>query len=147
MTTNSNIHSLHTPLQMPHPQNQPMDAPCSEITPRPVEILYPLAHKASASVVGVCLQKKSLLRLTGDHSGEKLAVDAGVIWLTQSGDPEDIFLHTGEAFEISRPGPILIEGVSDSRLNISAGKGSPKIGRTLGNAVHALISTLPERFF
>lgn len=146
MTTNSHIHSINTNLQLQNPKGQPVDVPCSENNPRHVEILYPLAHKAGITVLEGCLQKKSLLRLTGDHSGEKLFVVTGLIWITQSGNPEDIFLRAGESFDITHKGAVLIEGVVETRLKITTSQEPLVIGRTFADAVHHIVSGQPDRF-
>ncbi len=89
-----------------------------------------------------CLEKKSLLRLTGDHSGEQFSVVSGMVWITQSGKSEDIFLREGESFDITHKGAILVEGMVESRLIIRASSGSSMSGRNLGDAVRHFLSGL-----
>jgi hypothetical protein len=142
MTTNSHIQSVHSNSELQNPMGHPMDAPCAEKNPQHVDTLYPLAHTSGFGELVGCLQKKSLLRLTGDHSGEKLFVVTGLVWITQSGDPEDIFLRAGESFDIAHKGAVLVEGVIDTRLKITTSQEPPAVGKTFGDTVHHLVSGL-----
>lgn len=112
--------TAYTQLLGRHPQAQPHgNAPCSETALPATETLIPLRGQARSFTIEKCLSKKSLLRLAGDHRGENIACLAGVIWLTQSGNPEDILLCTGESFPITRKGALLIEGLAAARLVIT----------------------------
>jgi hypothetical protein len=59
-----------------------------------------------------------MLLLVGDHSGERIACLNGLIWITQSGNPEDFLICAGESFSITQKGITLIEGLAETRLKI-----------------------------
>jgi len=43
-----------------------------------------------------------------------------MVWITQSGNPEDIIVCAGESFTITQNGTILIEGLVETRLKITS---------------------------
>lgn len=47
--------------------------------------------------------------LEADH----VVVESGVVWLTQSGSPEDVLLFGGQSFRIERPGKIVIQALEE----------------------------------
>jgi hypothetical protein len=143
MTTNSHISKVNTFYRSQYPKDQPVDVPCVQTSPRRVEVVNPLTRKARSTGVEICLQTKSLLLLTGDHSGEKLSVLAGGVWVTQSGNSEDILLDEDGSFDITRKGTILVEGMLDSRLKINGLQDPRKNGRGLRGAVEAIFSRSP----
>ena len=120
MTTGSNIKPTYPNFQLEYDKNQHTDDGCSENQSRYAEALHPLNRKAGFNSIEKCLTKKSLLHLKGDHSGEKLTCIKGIIWVTQSGNPDDIYLCAGESFDIPRKGDILIQGMADARLKLTA---------------------------
>jgi Protein of unknown function (DUF2917) len=94
------------------------DTPCSETIEPATKTLFPLRGKYKSLVIEKCLPMKSLLQLPGDHRGEKISCLNGVIWITQSGNPEDILLCAGGSFTITQKGTILIQGLVETRLKI-----------------------------
>ena len=40
----------------------------------------------------------------------------GTLWITQSGDPEDIIIDSGESFKLDRPGLSLVDALLDPAL-------------------------------
>ncbi|MDR3577908.1 MAG: DUF2917 domain-containing protein [Anaerolineaceae bacterium] len=96
-----------------------LDAPCSETMDPGTETLFPLRGKERSVVLKKCLAKKSLLKLVGDPIGEKISCLKGVIWITQSGNPEDILVCAGESFTITQKGILLIQGLEETNLRIT----------------------------
>ncbi len=94
------------------------DAPCSE-TVTGTETLYPIQANDISQAVEKCLPRKSLIKLVGDHSGEEIACLRGLLWITQTGNSEDIFVCAGELFTITQAGMILIEGLVETSLKIT----------------------------
>ena len=94
-----------------------IDRPCSEPVNLCTETIYPLRAWGTGSslVIEKCLSRKSLLRLVGDHRGERISCLNGVIWITRSGNPEDILVCAGESFSITEKGSFLIEGLAETR--------------------------------
>jgi hypothetical protein len=146
MTTNNHVNKVNENYRWQYPENRPADVPCAEIGPRRVEVVYPLDRKTRLTGVEACLQKKSMLLLTGDHSGETLSVSSGGVWVTQSGNPEDIILRVGDSFGITRKGTVLVEGVVDSRVKINGEERTREDGGKPGNPVQAFIAGLPDLF-
>lgn len=110
--------ATNTHILLHHPKDRRVDVPCTKNISPHTEILYPLRRKASSLVIKKCLSRKSLLKLMDDHSGEEITCLNGVIWITQTGNPEDIFLCNGETFAINQKGTILIQGMVETRLKI-----------------------------
>lgn len=109
--------TTHTPNLWQDPKaGQHINAPCSETIDPSTEKLHPLGVRTMEK----CLSKHSLLKLVGDHTGERVTCLRGVVWITQSGEQEDILLSTGEAITIIQTGSILIEALAESRLKITS---------------------------
>ncbi len=53
-------------------------------------------------------------------SAQNIAVVQGMVWITQEGDRRDVFLSDGEDFAFHRPGVVLVEAITDTRLLASA---------------------------
>lgn len=71
------------------------------------------------------------------HDGQGLAVTCleGVLWVTQSNDPRDVVIKTGQSFVLDRPGlalvcapigpaAVVIEGIRSRRLAAAPGRGA-----------------------
>lgn len=86
----------------------------------PTETLYPLRDKTGSMVIHKRLSPKSFIRLLGNHAGEQVTCLGGIAWLTEPGSLDDIFLSNGESFTITGKGPVLIQGMLDTRLEITA---------------------------
>ena len=61
------------------------------------------------------LSADSLMRLT-DARGRKVLVIDGLVWVTQDGDPRDIFVGAGESFEFDRAGLTLVQALEPTHL-------------------------------
>jgi hypothetical protein len=61
------------------------------------------------------LGKGSLLRLR-DPVGKAVGVVEGLVWVTQDGDPRDIFVEPGESFVFDRPGLAIVQALAASRV-------------------------------
>jgi hypothetical protein len=110
---------MHTLWRLTNGRHLP-DAPFLEkIGPR-TETLSPLRTRAASLMLEKCLAEKPLLKLAGDHRGERVTCLNGVAWITQSGNPDDIFVCAGESFSITRKGLLLIEGLVETRVKITA---------------------------
>ena len=113
--------TAQTHIQWHYSHSQALeDAPCMETVVTGTEILSPLKVNDPSQVVEKCLPRKSLLKLVGNHSRERISCLKGVLWITQSGNPEDIFVCTGESFTITQPGILLIEGLAELIIKITS---------------------------
>ena len=61
------------------------------------------------------LAADSLMRLN-DARGRKVLVIDGLVWVTQDGDPRDIFVRAGESFEFDRSGLTLLQALEPTHL-------------------------------
>jgi hypothetical protein len=117
MTTNT-----HILWRRPNRQ-QHVDAPGFE-TDASTETLYPLQGVDRSQAVEKILPRNSLLQLVGDHAGECISCLNGVVWITQSGNPDDILVCSGECFTIpqrgARKGTVLIQGLAQTHLKITS---------------------------
>ena len=50
-----------------------------------------------------------------DRAGDRIECVGGVLWITQDGDPRDIVLQDGDAFDFDRAGDALLSAFADSR--------------------------------
>ena len=58
---------------------------------------------------------KGRIRHAGVEAGRRIECLRGSIWITQDGDPRDIVLAAGEAFDFDRSGDALLSAFADSR--------------------------------
>jgi Protein of unknown function (DUF2917) len=63
------------------------------------------------------LAKDTLLRLR-DAQGKAIAVFDGMVWITQEGDPDDVFVRAGQTFTFARRGLVIVEAIEDSRVSV-----------------------------
>jgi hypothetical protein len=56
-----------------------------------------------------------------DGQGQSLLVLEGLVWVTQTGDPRDVFLSRNEFFRLNRPGLTVVQALEPSRLLVLAG--------------------------
>lgn len=65
------------------------------------------------------LRQGATLRI---HEGEghSIAVFDGLVWITQEGDPRDVFIASGQTFTIDRPGLVLVDAMNDTDLIVLA---------------------------
>lgn len=61
------------------------------------------------------LDKRELLRIR-DGQGSGVAVLDGVVWVTQDGDPRDVFVGPGASFAFDRPGLAIVQALEPTRL-------------------------------
>jgi hypothetical protein len=92
------------------------------------------------------LPKKSMLLLRGDHRGERLIAEKGMLWITQSGHLEDILLDTSESYEVTQKGTLLIQGLAESRLRIVAAHKPRVFGRMISAAARQITTGLLQHF-
>lgn len=113
MTTNTQI------LWPRSKEQQHVCAPDSETVGLVTETLLPLQSKRELMDVEKCLSRRSLIRMVGDHSGEKISCLSGVVWITQSGNPEDFLTCAGETFDIIQKGTVVIQGLVTAHVKIT----------------------------
>jgi hypothetical protein len=53
-----------------------------------------------------------------DSVGSGVSLSGGKVWVTQQGDPRDIFLGAGDSFVFDRPGLALVQAVVGSTLQL-----------------------------
>ena len=61
----------------------------------------------------VSLGRREVLVLSDAACQLQILCGAGVLWITQDGDPEDYILERGERFTVTRPGRVVIQGMRD----------------------------------
>lgn len=65
----------------------------------------------------VCLQDNQPVRLSG-ASGLHVVCTAGIIWITVSGEAEDIFLTAGERYQLSSNELTLVESIGSGKIRL-----------------------------
>jgi hypothetical protein len=63
------------------------------------------------------LRRGEVLRID-DGEGAMLHLAEGELWITQTGDPRDVFLAAGEAIVLDRPGLTVVVALQPARLNV-----------------------------
>ncbi len=64
------------------------------------------------------LAKNAGFAIRGDCRGSLVRCEEGIIWLTQTGDPVDHFLHPQEEFSIQCKGTVMIEARRDASVSL-----------------------------
>ena len=57
------------------------------------------------------LDPREVRKLDGNQYGTQILSINSVLWVTQDGDPEDYILCPGDRFTVTRPGPVVIQGM------------------------------------
>lgn len=79
------------------------------------------------------LAKDSLLRIRRGR-GQTVMVLEGLAWVTQDGDPRDIFVGAGESFTLDCPQMTLVQALEDTRLIVLAPLRSAQVVRAASSA-------------
>ena len=74
---------------------------------------------SNSEVMEVSLSDGELLAMSGDRRGTRLESLRGGFWITQSGDPEDHWLPSGQTFVISRKGKVVVMGMPHGTLRVN----------------------------
>lgn len=69
----------------------------------------------------ICLRKGQLIRL---HNAQGVFIHAvsGIVWITSSGNPKDVFLRDGETHSINEPGLVLVESIGPASIRVETTK-------------------------
>lgn len=65
------------------------------------------------------LPKDAFLHIRNGQ-GQSLLVHEGLVWITQNGDPRDLFLAAGEFFRLNRPGLTIVQALEPTQLLVLA---------------------------
>ena len=65
------------------------------------------------------LARGKLWRAVGNNRWRAILCMDGVIWITQDGDLRDHLISAGEMFLVSQAGEVLVQGLTDARLQIT----------------------------
>ena len=68
----------------------------------------------------IVLEYGEIVCIDGDARNLSIACQAGKLWITQPGDPNDYTLVPGEIFRISRKGKIAVTALDDARVSFTA---------------------------
>lgn len=73
---------------------------------------------------------------------DQVFVESGIVWLTQSGQPDDVFLFAGQSFRRQRSGKVVIQALSeDSKVSLLSNPLFPGIRRLILALADAARST------
>ena len=67
----------------------------------------------------VHMPRRALQRMTQVRRGAVLSCDAGVLWITQSGDHKDHILSSGYAMVVAKRGSVLIQAMRDAAFHVA----------------------------
>jgi hypothetical protein len=65
----------------------------------------------TGDVLEIELAPRDVRRLAGDHRGLRITCAGAMLWVTQSGDPNDYYLGAAEQFTVNRAGPVVLQGL------------------------------------
>lgn len=76
--------------------------------------------------------------------GQQLVGVRGVLWITQDGDPRDIFVAAGERFVFDRRGTAVVHALREAGAFVVVDTSRPRPGvlASLAGVVHALLAGL-----
>lgn len=66
----------------------------------------------------ICLRDNQPLRLDGAR-GLRIECMVGMIWITETGHPDDIFLSAGQSYRLAGNGISLVESIGDGRIRLA----------------------------
>lgn len=72
----------------------------------------------SSTPCDIVLARGEILSLDGAE-GARITSLGGTVWITQDGDLRDIVLSDGEAFELDRPTPAIVQAFELAKVSIS----------------------------
>ena len=67
----------------------------------------------------VHMPRRALQRMTQVRRGAVLSCDAGVLWITQSGDHKDHILSSGDTMVVAKRGSVLIQAMRDAAFHVA----------------------------
>ena len=70
-------------------------------------------------ITKVHLQRRDFQRMKSVKPGSTLFCDAGVLWVTQTGDQRDYVLLPGDKMIITKRGKVLVEAMRDADVHVS----------------------------
>ena len=65
------------------------------------------------------LEPQAVEQLPGMDCGDAIVCTAGILWVTQAGDPEDYLLQQGSAFVANSQGLVLVQALSEAAYRLS----------------------------
>ena len=73
---------------------------------------------------------------------DQVFVESGIVWLTQSGRPDDVLLFAGQSFRRQRSGKLVIQALSeDTKIGLQSNRLFPGVRRlilALSNAARSI---------
>lgn len=70
------------------------------------------------SATRLVLARGELMRLEGAQ-GTRILSQGGRVWITQDGDPRDVVLEPGEAFDLDRPTLAIVQAIEAATIAIA----------------------------
>lgn len=64
------------------------------------------------------LPKNGAFKIEGDCRGILIRCEQGILWLTQTGDPNDRFLGPQQEFLVCRKGTVIVEARRDACIRV-----------------------------
>lgn len=80
-----------------------------------------LVYSASSEAV-FSLPKNELVRLESGRDGLTIAVDTGIVWVTQEGDLVDHVLTSGQVMSVSQRGTVILQSMKEAVTRVSFSK-------------------------
>ncbi len=74
------------------------------------------------------VQKHQVYKIKNNRSGKEIRCISGLLWITQQGDGIDRILKAGDIYQSRISNNILVEGLDDSRLEVSSLRNASFIG-------------------
>lgn len=90
----------------------------------------------------ICLRDNHPIRLQ-QARGLRITCTAGIIWLTVSGVPGDVFLQPGETHELAGNGLALIESLGSGRIRLHRAERFRHLS-SVATTIHRLLGYWPK---
>ena len=68
----------------------------------------------------IVMHKGEIICIDGDARELEITSFSGTLWITQTGDPNDYLLSTGDCFKISRKGRVAITACEAAQAHFSS---------------------------
>ena len=72
----------------------------------------------SGRCTSISLECGDLFRLEGDQRGQLLEITEGRVWLTETGNNQDVILEQAQTYRIRARALVLLEGLPTARIRL-----------------------------
>jgi hypothetical protein len=71
------------------------------------------------TLTDITLPKYKIWTIEGNRRGDVISCLNGTLWVTQEGDLKDYIVESGRSFWVTRPGPVVVQALDNSKFKYS----------------------------